>query len=75
METNSQVSEYYTSVQSGKSSDGGGGLNTVEWRTQRRDVHCKVEVSIGGGEECIIVEDTVVMVNSVWWRTVLVNSI
>ena len=57
METNSQVSEYYTSVQSGKSSDGGGGLNTVQWRTQRRNVHCNVEVCIGGGELCTV-EDT-----------------
>ena len=28
----------------------------------------KVEVCIGGGEECTV-EDTVVMVNSVQWRT------
>ena len=63
MQTNSQVSEN-TSVQSGKSSDGGGGVHTVEWRTQRRNVHCKVEVCIDGGEQCIV-EDTVVMVNSV----------
>ena len=61
MQTNSQVSEYYTSVQSGKSSDGGGGVHTVEWRTQQRNVHCKVEVCIGGCEQCTV-EDTVVMV-------------
>ena len=62
MQTNSQVSKN-TSVQSAewKISDGGGGLNTVEWRTQRLNVQCKVEVCIGGGEECTV-EDTVVMV-------------
>ena len=48
-------------MQSGKSSDGGGGVHTVEWRTQQRNVHCKVEVCIGGCEQCTV-EDTVVMV-------------
>ena len=68
MQTNSQVSEYYTSVQSGKSSDGGGGLNTVEWRTQGRDVHCKVEVCVGGGEKCTV-EDCSWTVYTVQRRT------